>query len=75
MPTTATVLEQARALSRPERLELLASLWESLDRDGATVTDSERKLLDLRLAEHSAAPDKTVSADEVHRQLARRKAR
>lgn len=77
MSKTAALLEEARSLTRAERVEFLARLWESLDDavPDAPLTDDERALIDRRLTEHRAAPDDTIPAAEVHRRLRQSKRR
>lgn len=62
----------ALALDPAARLRLIESLWDSLVDgvgDALPIDDETRDLLDARLAAHDAAPDDTLSWDELERQV------
>ena len=52
------------ALTTDQKLRLVWELWHDVSRDTAISTGTG-DLLDERLAEHSAAPDKVRTTDEV----------
>jgi putative addiction module component (TIGR02574 family) len=58
----------ALALDPDARLRLIATLWDSLVDDvgdGLAIDEATRDELDARLSAHDAAPDDTLSWDEV----------
>lgn len=61
------ILADIAKLDRADQLELAQRLWEDLFTHGTApdVTASERTLIDERLAAYEAAPDDTLSWDEV----------
>jgi len=62
----------ALALEPAARLRLIESLWDSLVDsvgDALPLDDETRDLLDARLAAHDAAPDDTLTWDELERQV------
>lgn len=69
-----TVTEQALQLDAHQRLELIATLWDSLLDEGfePPISDEQRAELRRRLAEHRASPQAVVSWEEVKRRLSSR---
>lgn len=63
------LLTQAKQLTPADRLELIGELWQSLNHDEFPVTDSERAMLDERLADLSAHPDSGRPWEEVEADL------
>ena len=61
------LLEQARQLSVDEQLELVEALWDDIAERGAVppATDAQLAELDLRLKDHEANPDDSISWSEV----------
>ena len=55
------LLAQAKSLPAPERLELIAVLWDTLDSDEIPVSPEERQILEARMADIGANP----SAEEA----------
>ncbi len=57
-------------LSMDERLELMHEIWDSIAAEpGRThLTDSQRKELERRLAEHEANPEDLIPWEEVKAQ-------
>ncbi|MBC8067664.1 MAG: addiction module protein [Deltaproteobacteria bacterium] len=58
----------ALALEPDARLRLIASLWDSLVDDvgdGLPIDEATRDELDARISAHDAAPEDTLSWDEV----------
>jgi putative addiction module component (TIGR02574 family) len=66
------LLLQARQLSPADRLELIGELWQSLNPDDLQLTDAEKLLLDVRLAEAEVDPDAGRPWEEVEAELRRR---
>ena len=61
-----------RGQSAPaNRPELIGVVWDTLSRDDLPVTDAERKLLDVRLADMEAHPDDQSPWPEVKARLER----
>jgi len=60
-----SLLAQAKSLPAPERLELIAALWETLDSDEIPVTDEERQVLEARMADIEANPSAEESWPEA----------
>ena len=70
------LIEEARALSVAERIELAEAIWDSIAEDAAVgqlpVPESHRRELDRRLTEMEANPDAGSPWDEVRSRLDRR---
>jgi putative addiction module component (TIGR02574 family) len=64
-------IDELRRLPIPERLELLADLWDSIAADSSELqlTPSQAEELDRRLAAHEAAPAEGVSWPELKAEL------
>jgi putative addiction module component (TIGR02574 family) len=64
-------IDELRRLPIPERLELLADLWDSIAADASELqlTPSQAEELDRRLAAHEAAPSEGVSWPELRAEL------
>lgn len=64
---TAIRVEDILELDIDERLRLMEVLWESLaaSPDRVAVTDAQRRVLDVRLAEHAHDPDDVVAWDDA----------
>jgi putative addiction module component (TIGR02574 family) len=58
-------------LSVPQRLNLIALLWDSIpdSAEALPVPESHRQEIERRLAEAEASPEKVVPWDEVRRRL------
>lgn len=75
---TTDLLEQAKALSPDEQLDLVEALWNDIGRGNAAPlpTDAQRAELERRLADHDAHPDDTLPWNAVRASaLAKLKAR
>ena len=61
------VVQDARALSPADRLDLIHRLWDSLldDPDGIPLTDEQRAELDRRYEDYLANPDAGETWEEV----------
>ena len=59
------------ALSQSERILLAEELWDSVanDQDFLQVTDSQKKVIEERLAAYKASPDEGVSWDEIKNEM------
>ncbi len=58
-------------LSQSERIMLAEELWDSVaeDQDNLEVTDSQKKILDERLAAYDASPGEGTSWEEVKNEM------
>ena len=65
------LMEQIVRLEPTERLELISAVWESLSPHDLPVTETERALLDARLADMESNPNDQSSWDDVKRRLER----
>ncbi len=61
------LIESAKALPLPERVELFDALWETLCQDGyeAALTPAQATELDHRLEAHRENPDDVVPWEQV----------
>jgi putative addiction module component (TIGR02574 family) len=59
---TTNLIETAKSLSLPERIELLDALWESIVEDGyePALTDAQATELDRRLKAYQDNPNEVV---------------
>jgi putative addiction module component (TIGR02574 family) len=69
-----TVTEQALRLDAHQRLDLIATLWDSLLDEGfePPVSEEQRAELRRRLEEHRADPDAVVTWAEAKQRLTSR---
>jgi putative addiction module component (TIGR02574 family) len=58
-------------LSQSERILLAEELWDSVakNQDDLEVTDSQRKILDARMAAYEASPNEGSSWEEVKNEM------
>jgi len=58
-------------LSQSERIMLAEELWDSVaeDQDNLEVTDSQKKILEERLAAYQASPEEGTSWEEVKNEM------
>lgn len=70
----APLLTEAAKLSVPERIELVAAIWDSLalEINALPVTEDHRSELDRRLAELDGNPEAGSPWEEVRARLERR---
>ena len=61
----ADLLEAAKALPLPERIELAEALWESRRRHEPPLTPAQADELDRRLQEHRRDPKSGISWEQV----------
>lgn len=68
---STSILDTARCLPLPERIELVEALWESIVRDGyePELTAAQADELDQRLAAHERHPDDVVPWEAVKANL------
>ena len=52
-------------LSAAEKFDLLDALWESLEADELSLTDSQRDELDDRLGQYERNPDEVIPWEQV----------
>jgi putative addiction module component (TIGR02574 family) len=64
---TTDLLEQAKALSPGEQLDLVEALWNNIGHRNVVPlpTDAQRAELERRLADHCAHPDDTLPWNAV----------
>ena len=53
------------SLSAAEKFELIDALWESLEADEISLTDSQRDELDYRIAQYERNPDEVIPWEQV----------
>ncbi|HKI26362.1 MAG TPA: addiction module protein [Candidatus Sulfotelmatobacter sp.] len=63
---------QIDGLSSAEKVELLDAVWESLEADAVSLTDSQRAELDARIARHEKDPSDVVPWEQVRANLFKR---
>jgi putative addiction module component (TIGR02574 family) len=65
------LIEVAKGLSLPERIELLDALWESVVEDGyePPLTDEQKIELDRRLKAHRENPDDVIDWETIKAEL------
>jgi len=63
---------QIDGLSSAEKVELLDAVWESLEADAVSLTDSQRAELDARIARHEKDPYDVVPWEQVRANLFKR---
>ncbi|HEY0367393.1 MAG TPA: addiction module protein [Pyrinomonadaceae bacterium] len=65
------ILETAKSLPIPERIELVEALWESIIEDGyePELTTAQAEELDRRLEAHEKNPDDVVPWEAVKAEL------
>ncbi len=56
---------QIDSLSAAEKAELLDAIWESLEADAVSLTDSQRAELDHRIARHEQSPSDVIPWEQV----------
>ena len=56
---------QIENLSTTEKVELLDAVWESLDADGLSSTETQRTELDSRIARHEQNPADVIPWEQV----------
>ena len=59
------------SLSPAERLELIGAVWDSLSPEDIPVSDAERALLDVRIADMERNPDDHTPWPDVKNRLER----
>jgi putative addiction module component (TIGR02574 family) len=56
---------QIETLSAAEKAELLDTVWESLEADSASLTDTQRAELDSRIGRHEQNPSDVIPWQQV----------
>jgi putative addiction module component (TIGR02574 family) len=64
--------DQINSLSAAEKVELLDTLWESLEADSASLTDAQRAELDFRIARHEQNPSDVIPSQQVRAGLSKK---
>lgn len=64
---STNVIEAAKNLSLPERLELLDAVWESVVEEGyePPLTEGQAQELDQRLKAHEEHPDDVIAWEAI----------
>lgn len=60
---------EINSLSTAEKAELLDTVWESLEADAASLTDTQRAELDYRIARHEQNPSDVIPWENVRASL------
>ncbi len=68
--STANIID-IQELSQSERILLAEQLWDSIadDQDTIKVTDSQKKVLQQRLAAYKASPNEGTSWEQVKKEM------
>ena len=68
---TTNILESAKSLPLPDRLELVDALWESIVQEGyePELTTAQAQELDRRLEAHNKNPDDVIAWETVKEEL------
>lgn len=67
----ASLISEVKALSAADRLELIGAVWETLSPNDTPITEEEKTLLDARLQDLEANPEKQSPWPEVQARLRR----
>ena len=67
----AALISEVKALSAADRLELIGAVWETLSPNDTPITEEEKTLLDARLQDLKANPEKQGPWSEVQARLRR----
>ena len=65
-------IPQLQHLTTDEKLQLIEELWDSLDQEALArheISDEEKAILDQRLADHEAHPERSLTLDEFKKQI------
>jgi putative addiction module component (TIGR02574 family) len=70
----ANLLEAAKALPLPERIELAEALWEDITKEGyePPLTPAQEAELERRLEEHQKNPHTAIPWEQVKAELAQK---
>ena len=65
------LLEQIQKLSIDDRIALVEAVWDQIADDAAKLplTEQQRRLLDVRIADYEAHPDDVVPWSDVRAEL------
>ena len=66
-----SLLAKVTSLSPADRIEFIGAVWDTLSPEDLPVTDAERALLDIRLADMERNPSDQSSWPEVKARLER----
>ena len=67
----AALISKVKTLSVADRIELIGAVWGTLSASEAPVTEAEKALLDIRLADVERNPDDQSPWSEVQARLRR----
>jgi len=64
-------MDAIRQLSVPDRVRLAQDIWDSLQpsAEELPVTESQRRVIEARVAEHDADPSTAISWDELQKRV------
>jgi len=65
----ATLISQVKTLSVADRIELIGAVWETLSPSEVPVSEEEKVLLDVRLADMEQNPGDQSTWSEVQARL------
>ena len=65
----ATLISQVKTLSVADRIELIGAVWETLSPSEVPVSEEEKVLLDVRLADMEQNPGNQSTWSEVQARL------
>jgi putative addiction module component (TIGR02574 family) len=65
----AALISQVKTLSVAERIELIGAVWETLSSSEVPVSEEEKALLDVRLADMEKNPENQSTWTEVQARL------
>jgi putative addiction module component (TIGR02574 family) len=68
----AVLISRVKTLSVAERLELISAVWETLSGTDVPVSEEEKALLDVRLADAAENPEDESPWAEVQARLRKR---
>jgi putative addiction module component (TIGR02574 family) len=60
---------QIEQLSAAEKVELLDTVWESLEADSVSLSDAQSAELDARIARHARNPSDVIPWEQVRAEL------
>ena len=66
-------ISEIMELSIPERIQLVEEIWDTIDQNAVELTESEKRLIDLRISKHLKNPNEGSSWQEVFAKVTSRK--
>lgn len=70
---SSTTLNDLRALSTAEKIQLVEDLWDLIVESGEDIglTEAQKQELDRRIADFAVNPEEGITLDELRRRLGR----